>query len=194
MWLIDSCLLYGRLCRWAVAWWKTMIPWTRRGATLRLKTDRRTLFTRTCVHSLLLPHFTTTTTTVLRPFVWDYPGEPVPEETSPTHTYPDHRPSFISFLHLLRSIASSLFNLRAWQSFCTISVQVFFGLPLWPGTLHFILHTFLHPIIVFFSQHMPIPSQPVLLSTEIMSSNPSLSLNSLLGSLSSAISFISAAL
>ena len=30
-----------------------------------------------------------------------------------------------------------------------------------PGTLHFILHTFLHPIIVFFSQHMPIPSQPV---------------------------------
>jgi len=26
----------------------------------------------------------------------------------------------------------------------------------WPGTLHFILHTFLHPIIVFFSQHMPI--------------------------------------
>jgi len=25
---------------------------------------------------------------------------------------------------------------------------------LWPVTLHFILHTFLHPIIVFFSQHM----------------------------------------
>jgi len=23
----------------------------------------------------------------------------------------------------------------------------------WPGTLHFLLHTFLHPIIVFFSQH-----------------------------------------
>jgi len=33
----------------------------------------------------------------------------------------------------------------------------------WPGTLNFILHTFLHPIIVFFSQYMPIPSQPVLL-------------------------------
>ena len=27
---------------------------------------------------------------------------------SPTHTYPDHQPSFISFFHLLRSIASSL--------------------------------------------------------------------------------------
>jgi len=33
----------------------------------------------------------------------------------------------------------------------------------WPGTLHFTLHTFLHPIIVFFSQHMPIPLQPVSL-------------------------------
>jgi len=26
----------------------------------------------------------------------------------------------------------------------------------WPGTLHFILLTFLHPVIVFFSQHIPI--------------------------------------
>jgi len=33
----------------------------------------------------------------------------------------------------------------------------------WPGTLHFMLHTFLHPISVFFSQHIPIPLQPVLL-------------------------------
>jgi len=35
---------------------------------------------------------------------------------SPTHTYSDHQPrftSFISFLHLLRSMASSLLNLRA---------------------------------------------------------------------------------
>jgi len=30
------------------------------------------------------------------------------------------------------------------------------------GTLYFILHTFLHPV-VFLLQHMPIPSQPVLL-------------------------------
>jgi len=29
---------------------------------------------------------TTTTTTVLRPFVWDYPGEPVPGKTF-THTH-----------------------------------------------------------------------------------------------------------
>jgi len=33
----------------------------------------------------------------------------------------------------------------------------------WSGTLNFILHTFLHAIIFFFLQHMPIPSQPVLL-------------------------------
>ena len=33
----------------------------------------------------------------------------------------------------------------------------------WSGALHLVFHTFLHPISVFFSQHMPIPSQPVLL-------------------------------
>ena len=32
---------------------------------------------------------------------------------SPTYTHPDQQTSFISFLHLLRSTASSLFNLRA---------------------------------------------------------------------------------
>ena len=47
---------------------------------------------------------------------------------SPTH-HPD-QPVFISFFHLPRSIASSLFKLRAWQSFCTTSVHVLFGLPL----------------------------------------------------------------
>ena len=52
------------------------------------------------------------------------------KEHSPTHTYPDHRASFIIFLHLQRSMASSLFNLRAWQSSRTTSFQVFFGLPL----------------------------------------------------------------
>ena len=36
---------------------------------------------------------------------------------SPTHTHPDRQTSFINFLHLLWSVASSLFSLRAWQSF-----------------------------------------------------------------------------
>jgi len=83
---------------------------------------------------------------------------------SPTH-HPDHHPVFISFFHLLRSIASSLFKLRAWswQSFLhNLSPSPFWSTS-WSGALHLILHTFLHPISVFFSQHMPIPSQPVLL-------------------------------
>jgi len=33
----------------------------------------------------------------------------------------------------------------------------------WPWTLNFVLHAFLHPIIIIFSQQMPIPTQPVLL-------------------------------
>jgi len=81
---------------------------------------------------------------------------------SPTHTHPDRQTSFINFLHLQRSLSSSL------------SVYVFDSLfqqpspgPLWSsswsGTLYFILLAFLHPVIVFFSQHMLIPSQPVLL-------------------------------
>lgn len=37
---------------------------------------------------------------------------------SPTH-HPDHHPFFIGFFHLLRAVASSLFKLHAWQSFCT---------------------------------------------------------------------------
>jgi len=52
-----------------------------------------------------------TTTTVLLPFVQDYPGEPVPVETLTTH----HLAIFISFFQLPWSVASSLFKLRAWQ-------------------------------------------------------------------------------
>jgi len=65
-------------------------------------------------------------------------------------TYPDYHPTFISFFHLLWSIASSLFNLRAWQSFCTTSVQVLFGLPLGlePSTSYSI-HFFTQPVSLF---------------------------------------------
>ena len=45
------------------------------------------------------------------------PGQPgyagTRRKHSPTHTHPDHRASFITFLHLQWSMASSLFNLRA---------------------------------------------------------------------------------
>ena len=56
---------------------------------------------------------------------------------SPTHTYRGHQSSLICFLHLLRSMISSLFNLRAWkffpQSFCKFSLVYFFA---WHPPLH----------------------------------------------------------
>jgi len=60
---------------------------------------------------------------------------------SPTH-HPDH-PIFISFFHLLQSLASSLFKLHAWQSLCTTSLHVLFGLTLGLGpstsySIHFL--------------------------------------------------------
>jgi len=41
---------------------------------------------------------------------------------SPTDTYHGHQSSLICFIHLLRSMASSLFSPRTWQSFSTISL------------------------------------------------------------------------
>jgi len=96
-----------------------------------------------------------------------------------THAYPDYHLSFISFLHLLRSIASSLFNLRAWQSLSTTSLQVLFGLPLGlaPSTSY---------SIHFFTQSLssvcnacPYHCNLFCCSTKITSSIPSLSLSTL---------------
>jgi len=101
------------------------------------------------------------------PFEWDYSGELVPEKHSPTHTYPDHPPSFISFLHQLRSVASSLLSLRAWQFLHNLSLS-----PLWLPLgwhLHFILYTFLYPIIVYFRNTCLYHRILFCCSTEIMS-------------------------
>jgi len=49
---------------------------------------------------------------------------------SHTHTYRGHQSSLICFILLIQSMAFSPFNPLAWQSFSTISLQVFFGLPL----------------------------------------------------------------
>jgi len=55
--------------------------------------------------------------------------KPVPEEIF-THSHSSWSSIIpICFLHLLQSMASSLFNPRALQSFSTISLQVFFGIP-----------------------------------------------------------------
>jgi len=40
-------------------------------------------------------------------------GSRYQKKRSPTHTYPDHQLSFISFLHPLQSIASPMFNVHA---------------------------------------------------------------------------------
>ena len=62
-----------------------------------------------------------------------------PKKHSATHSHPVHQRSFINFqLHPLRSVASYVFNLHAWQSFSTISLQILSCLLLGQGPL---LHT-----------------------------------------------------
>jgi len=102
----------------------------------------------------------------------------------PTYTYHAHQSSLICFIHLLWSVASSLFNQRASQSFSTISVQVFFGLPLGlaPST-SYSMHFFTQSLSSF-RNTCPYHRNLFHCSTEIMSSNPSLSLNPLVGILS----------
>ena len=124
----------------------------------------------------------TKTTTVLRPFVRDYPGDRYQKKHSPTH-HPDHHPIFISFFHLVRSIASFLFTLRAWQSFCPTSFHVLFGLSLGlePSTWYSI-HFFTQSVSSF-RNTCPYYHNLFCCSVNIISI-PSLSLNCLLGTLS----------
>jgi len=126
----------------------------------------------------------TTTTTVLRPFVRDYTRVSwYQKKHSPTHR-PDHYPVFISFFHLPRSIASSLFKLRAWQSFCTTSFHVLFGLPLGLETsTSYSIHIFTQSVSSFHNT-CPYHRNLFCCSINIISSIPNLSLNSLLGTLS----------
>ena len=70
--------------------------------------------------------------------------------TSDDMLHPNHHQIFISSFHLPRSIASSLFKLRAWQSFCTTSFHVLFDLPLGlePSTSYSI-HFFTNQCLLF---------------------------------------------
>ena len=95
---------------------------------------------------------------------------------SPTHTYRGHQSSLTRCLHLLRSMASSLFNPRAWPSFSTICLQVLYGLPL--GLVALLTSYSTH----FFTQSLssfrntcPYLRNLFCCSTKIMSSNRSLS-------------------
>ena len=101
---------------------------------------------------------TTTTTAVLQPFVRDYPGEPVQEETL------THPPSWSSSKLYQLLPSTTIHSILLVQITClAIFLHNLFPCPVWftswSGALHLIFHTFLHPIRVFFLQHMPIPSQ-----------------------------------
>jgi len=90
-------------------------------------------------------------------------GKPVPEETF-THSHL----SWSSLIPYLQPQSIMIHGIFPVQSTCLTVVfhnlsPSFLWSTSWPSTLNFILHTFLHPIIVFFSQHMPIPLQPILL-------------------------------
>jgi len=89
-------------------------------------------------------------------------------------TSPDHQPSFISFLHLLWSITFSLFKLRAWQFFAQ-PLSKSSGLPLGlePSTSYSI-HLF-NQSLSSFRNTCPYHCNLFCCTTEIMSSNPSLS-------------------
>ena len=112
--------------------------------------------------------------------VRDNLGEPVPEETF-THSHLSWS-SVIPYLLLPSTMIHDIIPVQF--TYLTVFSHnlspSFLWATSWPGTLNFILHTFLHPIIVFFLQHMPL----FHCSTEIMSSYPSLSLYLLLGILS----------
>jgi len=98
---------------------------------------------------------------------------------SSTH-HPDHHPIIIRFFHLPWSIISSLFKLRACQSFCT-SLHVLFALPLGlePSTSYSI-HFFTQSVSYFHST-CPYHRNLLCCSIKIISSIRSLSLSSLLG-------------
>jgi len=136
----------------------------------------------------LLRFTTSTTNQQLLTALWTLSGttqvSQYQKKHSPTQTDRGHQLSFMCFIHLIWSTASCPLNPRTWQSFSTISLQVFFGLLLGlaPSTSY---------SIHFFTQSLssirnicPYHRNLFRCSTKIMSSNPSLSLNPLLGILS----------
>jgi len=99
----------------------------------------------------------------LWPFIRDYLGEPVPEETF-TYLYL----LWSSIILYLLSPSTTIHSILPVQfTYLAVFQHNLSPCPLWSaswsGTLHFTLNTFLHSIIVFFLQHMPAPMQSVLL-------------------------------
>jgi len=93
---------------------------------------------------------------------------------SPTHIHLSWSSVIPYLLPPWRSMASSLFNLLAWQSFSTISVQVFFSLPVGLATCtSYSIHFFTQSLSSFHCT-CPYLCNMFCCSTEIMLSNPSL--------------------
>ena len=106
---------------------------------------------------------TSTTTAILRPFIRDYPGEPVLEETF-THSHLCRSPIILYPLPPFTTIHSILPDQFTCPTVFSHNLcPSLLWSTLWSGTLHFVLHTFLHPIAVFFLQHMPISMQSALM-------------------------------
>jgi len=102
---------------------------------------------------------------------------------SPTH-HPDHHPIFISFFHLPWSMASFPFKLRALQSFAQpLSISSLVYLLVWSSPPH-IQHISSPNQCLLFCGTSPYHRNLFCCSISIISSIPSLSLNSLLGTLS----------
>ena len=81
-----------------------------------------------------------------------------------THSHPSWSLDILYHPPPFTTIHGILF--AQFMSLTVLSDNLFAG-PLWssswPWTLNFKFYAFLHPIIIIFSQHMPIPTQPVLL-------------------------------
>jgi len=103
-----------------------------------------TVMPHSCTHT-----HTHTHTTVSWPSVRDYPGEPVPEETF-THSHLSWS-STIPYQLPPSTMIHTIFpvQLMCLIVFCTTSLQVLFGLSPGLEPPHFILHTFLHPFLLF---------------------------------------------
>ena len=150
----------------------------------------RKFITRTCSQALsmnrrrdtvllLLP----TTTTVLRSFVRDYPGEPVPEETL------THPPSWsLSSLYQLLP-STTIHSILLVQITClAIILHNLFPCTLWStswsgASTSYAIHFFTQSVSSFRST-CPYHRNLFCYSINVISSIPSLSLNSLLGTLS----------
>jgi len=138
-----------------------------------------------CIPSgvVILSNSNNTTTTVLWPFVWDYPGEPVPEETL------THPPSWSSsnLYQLLPS--TSIHSILPVQITClAIFLHNLSPCPLWStswsgASASYSIHFFTQSVSSFRST-CPYHQNLFCCSINIISSIPSLSLNSLLGILS----------